>query len=133
MIAPGRPGLTIEAFEAGNVDASAFDHAAHVHVGWLYLRRYPLALAIERFTDALQRLTRQLGAADKYHETITCFFLLLIAERRAEAPAESWAAFRARNADLFSAGPLLRRYYLQQTLNSERARRSFVLPDRLAA
>ena len=133
MSLPPRPELTLEAFEAGAIDAASFDHAAHVYVGWLYVREYPLARAIERFTAALRRLTVKLGAADKYHETITCFFLLLIAERRAASPADSWESFRARNPDLFTAGRLLRRYYLAQTLESDRARRSFVLPDRLAA
>jgi hypothetical protein len=127
------PDLSIEAFEAGAIDAGAFDHEAHVYVAWLYLERYALAKAIGRFTSALRRLTQQLGVPDKYHETISWFFLLVIAERREARPGD-WAAFRQANEDLFgTASGILRRYYSDAVLFSERARCRFVLPDRLAA
>lgn len=46
----------------------------------------------------------------------------------------SWELFRRANPDLFErGGPLLRRYYREETLSSALARRIFVLPDRLAA
>lgn len=123
--------LSIEAFEEGDVDAADFDHAAHVYVAWLYVGRFSLAEAILRFTAALRRLTLSVGAAEKYHETISWFFLLQIAERRHES-GDDWRVFRRANDDLFEEhGRLLERYYRAETLASERARRSFVLPDRV--
>lgn len=134
MNAAARPELTIDAFEAGEIDASRFDHEAHIYVGWLYLDEYPLLEAVSRFTDAIRRLTVQLGVPGKYHETITWFFLFLIDERRRRHPGNDWFAFRRCNADLFGTGEhsILARYYETRTLSSDSARRSFVLPDRLA-
>jgi hypothetical protein len=123
--------LTVEAFEAAEVDADNFDHEAHVYVGWLYLERYSLADAISRFTSALQRLTAKLGVANKYHETISWFFMIMIAERRQTGDSESWADFRRKNKDLFCGRELLQRFYSEQCLLSSSARRSFVLPDRV--
>jgi len=126
------PRFDVDAFERGEIDAEAFDHEAHVYLAWRYLAQFPLPTALEKFDAALRRLTVQLGVPDKYHATITWFFLLLIAERRNAEPElqGDWCAFRQCNPDLFERG-LLRRYYRQATLASEGARRSFVLPDRV--
>jgi hypothetical protein len=133
MSAVSAPQWTIEAMEAGTIDPDAFDHEAHINVAWLYLERYPLADAIDRFTKALQRLTRKLGVPDKYNETISWFYMLLIEERRSVSPADSWIAFRQINSDLLSRDDnILELYYSKELIFSDRARRSFVLPNRLA-
>lgn len=134
MNAAAIPQFTIEAFEAGTIDAEAFDHEAHVYIAWLYLERYPLHEAIARFTDALQRLTVQLGIPGKYHETVSWFFMLLTEERRFGLTAGDWFSFHRKHADLFASGPdsILGRYYSSELLASDRARTSFVLPDKLA-
>ena len=123
-----RDELTIERFEGGDIDAETFDHESHIYVAWLYLERFPLADAISGFTGALRSLTERLGVPGKYHDTITWFYLLLIAERR--DPGADWDEFRSRNGDLFDRSEnVLGRYYRADTLASERARCRFVLPD----
>ena len=134
MNAVAEPQVSIAAMEAGEIDPATFDHEAHVYLGWQYVREYPLTEAIGRFTDALRRLTNQLGVPGKYHDTITWFYLLVIAERRARAQDDSWIAFRRDNEDLFSReNNVLERYYSKELLWSDRARQAFVLPDRRAA
>jgi len=134
MSAAPIPQFTVELFEAGEIDADAFDHDAHIYVAWLYLDRHELLEAVRNFTAALKRLTTQLGIPGKYHETITWFFMFLIEERRGESPARDWYSFRRDNEDLFAKGEdgILNRYYERTTLGSDRARRSFLLPDRHA-
>ena len=117
-------------FERGNIDPSLFDHAAHVYVGWLYLQERELPEASAQFTVALRRLTRQLGVPGKYHETISCFFMIVIAERCRAAAASDWANFEAENTDLVNdAGTLLRQYYSSARLALPLAREQFLLPD----
>jgi hypothetical protein len=130
MSATARPPLSIEAFENGSIDVDAFDHEAHVYIAWLCLDRFELSEAIGRFDTALRALTARLGIPDKYHATITWFFILLIAERRAARPETDWFDFRRRNRDLFAGRKILHSYYTPETLASDRARRTFVLPDR---
>ncbi len=132
MPRPAHPAITIDDIEQSRIEAGAFDHEAHVYLAWLYLGEYPLTEAIDRFTSALKRLTLRLGVPGKYHETISWFYLLIIAERREGQARQDWTAFKAENDDLFRRdGNVLSRYYSKETLASNTARRAFVLPDRL--
>jgi len=131
MSAALEPRLSIEQFEAGDVDAERFDHEAHVYVGWLYVQAFDLADAVARFDCALRRLTARLGIPGKYHATITWLFLVLINERATRD--ETWEEFRSRNESLIrDSKATLRRYYSDTLLFSDAARRHFVLPDKLA-
>lgn len=134
MSAATTPDVTIAAFESGRLDPERFDHEAHVYLAWLYLEQFPVIEALQRYAQGLRRLTGKLGVPGKYHETITCFYMLKIAERRDESKGD-WPAFRKRNADVFARGEssVLHRFYSRETLASERARKAFILPDRMAA
>ena len=118
-------------FSAGTLEP--FHHQDHVRVAWLYLRREPLLPAAEQFTSGLRRFAAAKGKPGLYHETITLAFLFLIRERMLPEP-ERFDEFAARNPDLLRWKPsALDRYYREETLASERARRGFLLPDRLAS
>jgi len=124
-------GVSIESLESGEIDLAVFDHDAHVYVAWSYLERHELPVAIDRFSNALIRLTRKIGVPEKYHETITWFFLLLIAERRQTTRGDSWKAFCDSNPDLFGSGSaVFGRHYTHDRLMSPLARRLFLLPDK---
>ena len=128
-VGPSEAGL-LAGFEAGAL--GAFPHRDHVHVAWLYLKRDALLRAAFRFSEDLQRFAQAKGKPGLYHETVTLAFLFLIHERMQPDP-EDFEAFAARNPDLFKWSPsVLDRYYRPETLASERARRGFLLPDRLA-
>jgi hypothetical protein len=121
------------AFEAGTLAPEAFHHRDHVRAAWLLLRRASPAEAMARFTKALRQFAGRVGKPGLYHETVTWAYLLLIHERMARgAGAESFAAFSERNGDLFTWRPsILDRYYRRETLQSDLARKVFLLPDRL--
>lgn len=116
------------AFEACNVANTEFHHADHVRLAWIYLGEHDLLTAIERFTTSLRRFAGHHGVPKLYHATITWAYLLLIHERMNGEP--TFDAFREANPDLFVWKPsVLDRYYRAETLGSERARRTFVMPD----
>jgi hypothetical protein len=134
MTKPLRPALSIDDLEQSRIEGASFDHEAHVYLAWLYLDRYPVTEAIERYTAALKRLTAKLGVPGKYHDTITWFFMLIIAQRRIGNVSADWQDFKEKNADLLSReANVLNRYYSKETLATDAARQSFVLPDRLVA
>jgi hypothetical protein len=122
----------IQQFEEGTTPAETFHHADHVRLAFEYLCRYPPLEALEKFSAALKRFAAAQGKADRYHETITWAYLLLIRERLARAGrTPSWEEFAERNADLLTwKGGVLSTLYRQETLDSDLARRTFVLPDR---
>src|SRR5262245_492205 len=123
-----------EAFEAFNLPVSAFRHADHVRLAWIYLRRMSLPAAMERYADRLRAFATHIGKPGLYHETITYAFLMLINERKGDGPPhETWPEFQARNLDLLrGVRPALSRFYSEEKLASARSRVGFVMPDRLA-
>ena len=121
----------VEAFERCTLPAQDFHHAQHVEVAWWYLRAEPAPRALARFAEALKRFAAANDAAQRYHETITWAFVFLINERMERLGREAtWEQFIASNLDVLEKRCLLR-YYREETLASELARRVFLLPDRL--
>jgi len=122
----------IQQFEDGTTPAESFHHADHVRLAFEYLRRYPALEALEKFSAALKRFAAAQGKAQRYHETITWAYLLLIRERQARAGrAQTWEEFAEHNPDLLMwKGGVLATLYRSETLDSDLARHTFVLPDR---
>lgn len=109
-----------------------FHHAEHVHVTWLLLQRYPPLEVLRRVSCGLRKLTAAHGLAEKYHETITWAYTLLILERMERGGRDQdWETFAASNPALLNNGKsILSAYYHTDTLNSDLARNIFLLPDR---
>ncbi len=127
-----RNSISIEKFEKGTIDPELFNHEAHVFVAWSYLQQCELKESIQRFCAALRHLTIKLGIESKYHETMSWFFMTLIAERQSEPGSNDWQTFKRRNSDLLATGPsIIRDYYSDERLGSAIARTQFVMPDRL--
>ena len=123
-----RPGPGVAAFEALDFDPDSFDHEAHVFVARELVTRYGQEEAGIRFSRTLKGLTDRLGIPDKFHETITRFYIIAIAERLRRSPDAGWQAFKAGNPDLFD-GTLLTSSYSPERLGSAEAHRYFLLPD----
>ena len=117
----------VEALESCTLPAELFDHREHVRLAWLYLRDQPLLEALPRFVTSLKRYAGSLGASTKYHETITWAFMFLIHERMQQSVTDTFEDFAAAHPDIF--GPILQRYYRPETLASDLARGTFVMPD----
>jgi len=123
-------GPSIGEFEALEVNPETFNHAAHLFVAWSYLQKHDLSTSIQRYRETLKRLTRKLGVPDKFHETITWFYLIVIAERIEDQGIGDWPFFVENNPDLFAVNPtLISQFYSSEQIASEKARRTFLLPQ----
>ena len=124
----------LAAFEAGRVPEGGFHHREHVRVAWNYLRVHTLPESLARFCAGLRRFAEAQGAAGLYHETITVAYVLLINERLSSSRNLDWDGFAAAYPELLAWKPsILDRFYRADTLSSDRARRVFVMPDRIEA
>lgn len=109
-----------------------FHHEQHVHVAWLFVQQHGMPAALGEFSSAIKRFADAKGATGLYHETITWAFLLLIADRQARNPVDTWEAFAAANGDLLTWKPsILERFYTKELLASDLAKRAFLMPDRV--
>ncbi|MGB8508919.1 MAG: hypothetical protein WCD76_10960 [Pyrinomonadaceae bacterium] len=108
-----------------------FRHKEHVKLTWLYLRKYTLLETVDKVSEALKMFATANGAEHLYNETLTWAYIFLINERMARLGAEhSWDEFFAAHPDLFNWNEnILKTYYREETLNSELAKRVFILPD----
>ena len=120
-----------DAFERCALPNESFHHRDHVRLAWIYLRDQPPLDALARFAASLKRFAAANGNPGLYHETITWAYLLLIRERMARAGrSRTWEEFAERNPDLLIwKGGVLATLYRQETLDSDLARHTFVLPD----
>lgn len=126
----------LAAFEECTLVRKEWTHAAHVRMAWLYATRTadPLPLVRTGIRKLNATFVRAIGAPpdprglDGYHETITTAFVRVITSR--VRAGESFAAFEARNPDLFDrAFPALLVHYSPARLYSEEAKADFVPPD----
>jgi hypothetical protein len=139
MMAPPAQLMTeherITQFENASFPSTAFHHADHVRMAFAYLRQYPLLEALERFSIALQHFARSNGKPNLYHQTITWAYLFLIHERISRVgQTQSWEQFAEANPDLLTwKNGILTRYYAEETLQSDLARRVFIFPDKFVS
>lgn len=122
----------LNGFLSTELPVDQFHHEQHVRVAWMFVRTHGMPAALGEFAGAIKRFAQAKNAHGLYHETITWAFLLIIAERAARKPADTWDAFAADNTDLLSWKPsVLERYYSKELLTSALARKTFVMPDLL--
>ena len=122
----------IAQFENGSLPPTAFHHTDHVRMAFAYLRQYPVLRALEKFSTGLKLFARTQGKENLYNETITWAYLFLIHERisRAGQP-QSWEDFAEANPDLLMwKNGILKRYYAEETLQSDLAKSVFLFPDK---
>jgi len=122
----------IAAFEIGTLPPEAWDHRAHVRVGFIYARQYDLDEAVARMRTGLHALNTAHAvpeAKDRgYHETITVAFMRLIRDASRNESVVSSAEFCDRHPELMKKDALLR-YYSRERLVSWSAKTAFVEPD----
>jgi hypothetical protein len=117
-------------FEEGRLKPEAFDHRAHVRLGYAYLVDHDTETAAARMRSSLQGFLQKRGIpAAKYHETLTRAWILAVRHFMERSPgAASADAFIAANPELLDSKIMLT-HYSAALLFSPEARAAFVEPD----
>ena len=115
------------ALERGEI--KDFHHASHLHVAWVYLTESSsVEQAARRMRNTLRRFTAGAGKPEKYHETITLFWVHLLSRAHAASRAERLEDIVHANPQLLEKNfPLT--YYSAERLFSDEARVSWMEPD----
>ena len=119
----------VQAFETATVDPASFHHREHLYVAWCYLRELSLEDALARYARYLRQLVIALGVPHKFHATITWAYVVLLHDAMERLPGATFEQLLAANPTLLDhrAGALYA-YYNRDQLDSDEARRRFVLP-----
>jgi hypothetical protein len=121
----------VRAFERAAIDPAAFHHREHLYVTWCYLRSLPPEEALARYVRHLRQLTIALGVPEKFHTTMTWAYVVLLHEAMDRSPGASFHELLAENAALLDHPAALHAHYDREQLDSDDARRRFLLPRRL--
>jgi hypothetical protein len=117
------------ALERGEIANENFHHASHLHVAWVYLSESSSAdEAAAKMRNTLRRFATSAGTPEKYHETITLFWVHFLSRARATTERECLEEIVHANPRLLEKNFLLT-YYSREWLFSDRARTSWVEPD----
>jgi hypothetical protein len=117
------------ALERGEVANENFNHVSHLHVAWVYLAESSsVQQAANKMRDTLRRFAGAAGKPQKYHETITLFWVHLLSRAHAVSGGERLEEIVHANPQLLEKNfPLA--YYSAERLFSDEARTSWVEPD----
>jgi hypothetical protein len=118
----------VEDFRSGRLSPAAFDHEAHLRAACLLLETQPFLEACISMRDGLRCIAQKAGKPDLYHETITVAFMAIVADKMSISDG-GWRVLLANHPEL-SDRDLLHSFYSKQSLDSTKARKTFVLPDR---
>jgi len=117
------------ALERGEIANEDFHHASHLHVAWVYLvESSSVKQAGNKMRETLRRFAAAAGKPEKYHETITLFWVHLLAQAQAVSCRENLEQIVYSNPQLLEKNfPLT--YYSAERLFSDGARASWMEPD----
>jgi len=117
------------ALERGEIANEGFHHLSHLHVAWVYLSESSsVQEAANKMRMTLRRFAGAAGKPQKYHETITLFWLQLLARVQAVSCAERLEEVVCAHPQLLEKNfPLA--YYSTERLFSSEARVSWMEPD----
>jgi hypothetical protein len=120
----------LQALESCTLPESQFGHVAHVRAAYLYLRQADFVGALDRVRRAIRNYATHHGKPGRYHETITVAYVALIQQHICErGPGDGWESFTRDNSELLDPN-LLGQFYSREQIESETARKIFLLPRR---
>jgi len=134
MDSEGQTGVTaadeqfLAAFEAGKIANQDFHHRDHLRLAWIQIRRLGLEQASDAVTGGIRRFAAHHGHANRYHETMTRFWVRVVGMG---INRHTTLAFD----DLLAAEPHLLdknlpyRHWSRERMGSDEARRHWVEPD----
>jgi hypothetical protein len=119
----------VRAFEACEIANTDFHHRDHIRLAWIYVRRHGAVAAAERIAQSIRNFAAHHGKSDKFHQTITDAWVLLVAEVANSLPATASFDEAATRFPRLLDKNYVRNFYSEAVLNSVSARKSFVPPD----
>ena len=116
-------------FHDANLPSEEFRHRGHLRLAWLILSRHRREEAERIVAREIRRVAAASGAANRYHETLTRFWVRILGHAMENAPdVRSIDELLARFPFLLDK-TLPFRHWRGETFNSDKARGGWVEPD----
>ena len=134
MDSQGQTGVTaadeqfLAAFEAGKIANQDFHHRDHLRLAWIQIRRLGPDRAADTVAGAIRRFAAHHGHADRYHETMTRFWVRVVGMGITLHPTLSFDDLLAAEPHLLDKNLPFRRWS-RERMGSDEARRGWIEPD----
>jgi len=134
MDSEGQPVVTaadeafLAAFEAGKIANQDFHHRDHLRLAWIQIRRLGVERASDTVAGAIRRFAAHHGHADRYHETMTRFWVRVVGMGITRHPMLSFDALVLAEPHLLDKN-LPFRHWSRERMGSDEARRQWTEPD----
>jgi hypothetical protein len=134
MDSQGQTGVTaadeqfLAAFEAGKIANQDFHHRDHLRLAWIQIRRLGPDLAADTVARAIRRFASHHGHADRYHETMTRFWVRVVGMGITRHPTLSFDDLLGAELHLLDKN-LPFRHWSRERMASDEARRQWIEPD----
>ena len=116
-------------FHDGYLPGEEFRHRGHLRLAWLVLSRHSRTEAESIIAREIQLFAVAKGASNRYHDTLTRFWVRLVGHVMQNAPqAGSIDELLARFPFLLDKS-LPYRHWREETFKSDKARSRWVEPD----
>ena len=132
LLGPEECEAFLSAFEDGSLPADEWTHQAHIAMATVYLARYGDAVLPHVRAAIRNYLLARGKSVSNYHETLTIFWLAIVAEAtQAQAGVSQHEVVRRNCARFGSQSKLHEQYYSFDVFNSVDARARWIPPDLL--
>jgi len=122
-------GEFLRLFHDGGLPGEEFRHKGHLRLAWLVLSKHSRIEAESILAREIRRFAIANGSSNRYHDTLTRFWVRLVGHAMANAPeARSIDELLARFPFLLEKGlPFM--HWRRETFNSDRAPAGWVEPE----
>jgi hypothetical protein len=118
----------VHSFEACTIHPAEFKHYQHLTVALWYVANFSYDEATVKMRTGIQKLATAYGKTG-YHETITLFWLAIVREFLARSHSRSIVELANKLAAECADKNLIRDYYSEDLLTSDKAKNRWVAPD----
>lgn len=119
-------------FREGNFSPELFTHEAHLRLSWIHIRKYGLQQAEVNVVTQLRDFVQKVGAADKFHLTLTIAALQVMHHFIKKAPKTTFTDLLERHPVLVNDfKSLIEAHYSKEILASSDAKNQYLMPDLL--
>jgi hypothetical protein len=118
----------LAAFEAGRIANQDFHHRDHLRLAWIQIRRLGVEQASDAVAGAIRQFADQHGHADRYHDTMTRFWVRVVGMGINRHPTLPFDDLLAAEPHLLDKN-LPDAHWSRERMASDDARRQWVEPD----
>lgn len=122
----------VTAFLSGSLPPTQFHHRDHLRLTWALVRLTGVEAAMKRITSGIRYFATQHGQDEKYHETMTRFWVRIVGHMVAARPDITMFDDFLATFPMLLDKDLPYRHWRRETMLSPDARAHWVEPDILA-